>query len=145
MLTGCVLHSPDAGQTAGHGSVTGQPTMRAAPNPTAWSAYRTFYFAPAVSEISPADTSKIDDIVAYLRDRPSVDVAIDGSVTERASDSERVLGSRRAASIRRALMDRGAGVASYKIINGAYADPDHRRAGEVQVLVGSRSGAPAAP
>lgn len=117
------------------------PTMRAAADLTPWTAYRTFRFDAAAVDISPFDLPKISEIVAYLATNPSLDVGIDGTLAAAGtSAADRSLGSRRATAIRRALMDAGAGVSSYKIFVGAFAAPDRRNAGQIQVLVGPRTG-----
>lgn len=115
--------------------------MRAARDLTPWTAYRTFTFNSTAIDILPSDMPKINEIVAYLNSNPSLDIGIDSTLTvDGTSDADRSLAHRRAASVRRALMDAGAGVASYKIFLGAFADPGHRRAGQIQVLVGPRTG-----
>ncbi len=106
-----------------------------------WTAYRTFDFNSATEDVSPSDMPKVYEIVDYLRKNPSLDVAIDGTLGSRSvSEADRILGNRRAASVRRALMDAGAGIASYKIFSGSFANPERKRAGQVQVLIGPRTG-----
>ena len=117
------------------------PIMRAAPNATPWMAYRTFTFDPSSADIVDRDLVKIEEIVAHLQANPSLDVAIDGTLTvDGASVADRSLADRRASAIRRALMDTGVGVASYRLYNGAFADPRSRKPGEVQVVIGPRTG-----
>ncbi len=145
LVTACAAPRPiaqDSDSAAGSARVAdGVPTMRAAADLTPWTAYRTFTFAAATVDISPSDMAKIKEIVAYLNSNPSLDIGIDATPTaDGMSDADRSLANRRAAAVRRALMDAGAGVASYKIFLGAFADPDHRRAGQIQVLVGPRTG-----
>ncbi len=103
-----------------------------------WTAYRTFYFDTSTADISTLDMPKAYEIVAYLKDNPSFDVGID--CTRDLSETGRTLDCRRAASVRQVLMDAGAGVASYKIFTGAFADPSLRRPGQVQVFVRPRTG-----
>lgn len=144
LLTACAAPlsqdrtSPSAKLSEG----TSIPTMRAAPDVTPWTAYRTFSFNAVSADISDRDQVKIAEIVAYLNANPSLDVAVDGTLSaSEASEADRSLGERRANAVRRALMDTGQGVASYKIFNGAFANPQSRKAGEVQVVIGPRSGA----
>lgn len=106
-----------------------------------WTAYRTFTFDTANVEVSASDMPKVYEIVEHLRQNPSLDVGIDGTLGAQAvNDDDRILGNQRAAAVRRALMDAGAGIASYKIFSGAFSDPDRRRVGQVQILVGPRTG-----
>ena len=114
---------------------------RAALDSAPWTPYRTFDFDSAKVDVSISDMPKIYDIVSYLKSNPSLDVGIDETpVSERIGEAGSSLANRRAASLRRALMDAGGGVASYKIFIGAFAQPSTRRAGQIQVLVGQRSG-----
>jgi outer membrane protein OmpA-like peptidoglycan-associated protein len=140
LLSACASHdtvSPSA-RLAGAG---GMPTMRAAPDVTPWTSYRTFTFSASSIEISTSDMAKIHEIVVYLKANPSLNVAIDGTLpVEGTSDADRSLGNRRAASVRAVLMDTDAGVASYRIVNGTITNSPIRKVGEVQVLVGPRTG-----
>lgn len=114
---------------------------RADSNVTPWTAYREFDFESATVDVSIADTPKLREIVAYLESNPSLDIGIDGTLSaEGTSLADRNLSERRAASVRRALMDTGAGVASYKIMMGPFARSNRGRAGQIQVLVGPRTG-----
>lgn len=117
----------------------------AAPDIARWTAYRQFNFDAATVDVSPSDLPKLQEIVGYLANDHSLDIGIDGTLgTEGVSQADRDLNGRRAASVRRALMDTGAGVASYRIKMGPYANPDRRKAGHVQVLVGPRTSSPEA-
>lgn len=108
---------------------------------TSWTTYREFNFEPTVTDVSISDTSKLREIVAYLESNPSLDIGIDGTLgAEGISPADRSLSERRAASVRRALMDTGAGVASYKIMMGRNAQSNHARVGQIQVMVGPRTG-----
>ncbi len=111
-----------------------------------WAAYREFNFASTSAEIPTSETPKLGEIVAYVASDPSLDVRIDGnSGSDGVSQAERDLNDRRVASIRRALMDTGAGVASYKIQTGPYGAPERRRPGQILVLIGPRTGSPRSP
>jgi outer membrane protein OmpA-like peptidoglycan-associated protein len=106
-----------------------------------WAAYQTLNFDPASVEVSISDRLKLSEIVAYLESNPALDVGIDGTLgSEGSSEKDRNLSLRRTASVRLALMNAGGGVASYKIFTGAFANPDRRHPGQVQVLVGPRTG-----
>lgn len=118
----------------------------ATPDIARWTAYRQFDFDSTSVDISTSDQPKLTEIVAHLDGDSSLDVGIDGTLaTEGTSQTERDLSARRVASVRRALMDTGAGVASYKIQMGPFGDPEHRRPGQIQVLIGPRTGLPRSP
>jgi outer membrane protein OmpA-like peptidoglycan-associated protein len=122
------------------------PHALAAPDIASWAAYREFNFDSTTVDISISDVPKLREIVAHLESDPSLDVGIDGTLgTDGVSQADRNLSNRRVASVRRALMDAGAGVASYKILIGPFADSKRRRTGRIQVLVGPRMGSPKAP
>lgn len=119
----------------------GKQVARADTSPAPWTAYRAFNFEAAAVDISIADTPKLREIVAYLESNPSLDVGIDGTLAaEGGSAADRSLTNRRAAAVRRALMDTGAGVPSYKIVMGPFAQSTRERRGQIQVLVGPRTG-----
>lgn len=111
-------------------------------NIAAWTVYREFNFGLAAVDVSMSDAPKLRDIVAYLESNPSLDIAIEG--TEGISPADRDLSEARAASVRRALMDTGAGVASYKIVMEPFAQSKRGRPGQIRVLVGPRTGSPKA-
>ena len=112
---------------------------RATPDSAPWTPYRTFDFESAKVDVSISDMAKIGEIVSYLNRNPSLDIGIDQTpVSERIGEG--ILANRRATTLRQALMDAGGGVASYKIFIGAFAQPSTRRAGQIQVLVGPRTG-----
>jgi OmpA family protein len=102
-----------------------------------WTAYREFAFNRGGSNLSAAEMDRISDMAAYLARNPSLEVGIDGSMDRRFNQSDRDLSDRRANSVRDALMQ--AGVPGYKIQMGAFADPDRRREGQIQVLIKTRA------
>lgn len=118
----------------------------AVPENVPWAIYREFNFDSSSSEVSISDTPKLREIVAYVASNSTLDIGIDGTLgRDGISQAERDLSTRRAASVRRALMDTGAGIASYKIQMGPFGDPEHRRPGQIQVLIGPRTGSPQSP
>ena len=136
-----VFGSRDVVEPAGFVDAQGPPNSLAAPHIAPWAAYREFNFDSASVGISISDTPKLREIVACLESDSSLDVGIDGTLgSDGVSQADRSLSDRRAASVRRALMDSGAGVASYKILMGPFADPNRRRTGQIQVWVGPRMG-----
>jgi hypothetical protein len=94
-----------------------------------WTAYREFYFDPMGASIRPAEISRASEIAAYLVQNPSLEVAIDGTGDD--------LSTRRTASVRSALMQ--AGVPAYKIQMGAFAVPNERHDGQIEVLIKTRA------
>ena len=147
LLAACAAPDP-IGDGSGPATGSAQPidlhdrtAAPAAPDLTPWTPYRTFDFAAAKFDVSISDIPKIYEIVSYLKSNPSLDVGIDEtSASERIGEAGSSLANRRAVALRQALMDAGGGVASYKIFIGAFAEPSTRRAGQIQVLVGPRTG-----
>jgi outer membrane protein OmpA-like peptidoglycan-associated protein len=144
-VAACAAPDPIASVSSHAGGAAGlvdaAHASQTAPEIAPWSAYQTFDFDSAAVEVSISDKLKLNDIVAYLESNPSLDVGIDGTLDgEDDNETDRNLGLRRAASVRLALMNAGGGVSSYKIFTGAFADPDCGHAGQIQVLVGPRTG-----
>ena len=135
------------GDTAKSGEAAGaQIPGNARAGTTTWAVYREFNFASTSAEIPTSDTLKLREIVAYVASDHSLDVRIDGNLGSSAvSQAERELNDRRIASVRQALMDTGAGVASYKIQIGLYGVPLRRRPGQILVLIGPRTGSLRSP
>jgi outer membrane protein OmpA-like peptidoglycan-associated protein len=145
LVAACAAPDPTASHSAGPiGSVdTLGPHASAPPDIASWASYREFNFDSTSIDVSSSDTPKLREIVAYLESNPSLDIRIDGTLgAEEVSQADRNLSDRRAASVRRALMDAGAGVASYKILMGPPAESNRGHAGQIQVLIGPRAGSP---
>jgi outer membrane protein OmpA-like peptidoglycan-associated protein len=103
-----------------------------------WTAYEQFNFGGSNTQVPPSEMDTVNDIAAYLIRNPSLEVGIDGSMDHATSDrSDRRLSNKRAESVREALMQ--AGVPSNKIQMGAFADPDRRHEGQIQVLIKTRA------
>jgi outer membrane protein OmpA-like peptidoglycan-associated protein len=103
-----------------------------------WTAYREFNFDRTGSNMRVSEMDRISEIAAYLVQNPSLEVGIDGSMAPRGfSQSERDLSNLRADSVREALMQ--AGVPSYKIQMGAFADPSRLHQDQIQVLIKTRA------
>ncbi|MES1194483.1 MAG: OmpA family protein, partial [Opitutus sp.] len=98
-----------------------------------WTSYRDFNFAYNDSRISKSDDMKVASIAAYMRDNPSLSLALDGTMDPHGSDPrDQALNDRRVDAVRSALIE--AGVPSYRIKTGAYGDPLTRRDRRVEVL-----------
>jgi outer membrane protein OmpA-like peptidoglycan-associated protein len=103
-----------------------------------WTAYREFNFDRTASDMRVSEMNRISEIAAYLAQNPSLEVGIDGSMAVRGfNQGERDLSNLRADSVREALMQ--AGVPSYKIQMGAFADPSRLQQGQIQVLIKTRA------
>src|SRR4030095_14206454 len=102
-----------------------------------WASYRDFWFDSNQSNLLPSETGKVADIATYLKENPSLHVAIDGSMdprgTTRRDQGLRDLSERRVNVIRDALIH--AGVPADKIKTGAYGDDRLRRDRRVEVLI----------
>ncbi len=103
-----------------------------------WTAYREFNFDRDHANIPASEMDGISEIAAYLAENPSLEVGIDGSLdTSDSSQRQRDLSDRRANSVNDALLQ--AGVPASQIRMGAFADPDRRHQGQIQVLIKTRS------
>jgi outer membrane protein OmpA-like peptidoglycan-associated protein len=103
-----------------------------------WTAYREFWFEYNSSDIRDSQGAKINEIAAYLRDNPSLQVGIDGSMDRHGTDPrDQDLCDRRVDSIRHALLH--AGVPADRIQTGAYGDEGQRRDRRVAVLISTAS------
>ncbi len=91
-----------------------------------WSSYRDYWFDFDSSRIDPSDSGKGAEIASYLKQNPSLRLALDG-VLDNAD-----LSARRIDSVRDALI--AAGVPAYKIYTGVFGDPRLRRERRVEVL-----------
>jgi len=131
------------GQSAA-GAFTGEAGMPGAQNPLGrsqgqaadgerWSSYRDFWFDYNSFLIDVTDASKVTDIAGYLKQNPSLRLAIDGALP--AGDAD--LSDRRIDSVREALI--AAGVPAYKIYTGRFGDPLLRRERRVEVLFSTRN------
>jgi outer membrane protein OmpA-like peptidoglycan-associated protein len=99
-----------------------------------WTSYRDFWFASESARIQDSDLDQVAEIATYMKDHPSVQLGIDGSLDPRNSNGrDRELSNRRVETIRTALID--AGVPAGRITAGAYGDEDLRRDRRVEVLL----------
>lgn len=99
-----------------------------------WTSYREFVFDYNGSDIVAFDKSKVADIAGYMKQNPSLQVGIDGSMDPRGSDPrDQNLSDRRVRAIRDALIQ--AGVPASKIQTGAFGDTRLARDRRVEVLV----------
>jgi outer membrane protein OmpA-like peptidoglycan-associated protein len=103
-----------------------------------WVAYRDFWFDYGKSDIRDSQNGTAVEIAAYLKDNPSLQVGIDGSMNMHGNDPhDQDLSDRRAGAVRRALLQ--AGVPSDRIQMGAFGNEDQRRDRRVGVLISTAS------
>ena len=99
-----------------------------------WTSFREFMFEYNGADIYTVDQSKVDDIAGYMKQNPSLQVGIDGSMDSRGSDPrDQNLSDRRVSAVRNALIK--AGVPESKIQTGAFGDTRLARDRRVEVLV----------
>jgi outer membrane protein OmpA-like peptidoglycan-associated protein len=99
-----------------------------------WTSYREFVFGYDKSAMQASDATKINEIAAYLKRNPSLQVGVDGSMDPRGTDPRnQELSDRRVSAVRNALIQ--AGVPAQRIQTGAFGDEDLRRDRRVEVLI----------
>jgi outer membrane protein OmpA-like peptidoglycan-associated protein len=133
--------------TSGIAGATGPTGARGAQGPTGetgakgrvgvldrWTSYRDFWFQTDQADLSDVDMGKVSDAAVYMKNNPSLQIGIDGSLDPQNNNSaDRDLSSRRVMAIRTALMD--AGVPADKIKTGTFGDAKLRRDRRVEVLL----------
>jgi outer membrane protein OmpA-like peptidoglycan-associated protein len=83
-----------------------------------------------------SDTTKVNEIATYMKQNPSLEIGIDGSMDPRGTDPrDQNLANRRVKAVHDALVK--AGVPANKIKAGAFGDLDLRRDRRVDVLFAS--------
>jgi outer membrane protein OmpA-like peptidoglycan-associated protein len=97
-----------------------------------WVVYRDFQFANNRSDLSSSDKKTVSEIALYLKDNPSLRIAIDCSME---SPRNQTLSDQRSSAIRSALIK--AGVPSANIQIGEYGDKKSMRDNRTAVLVSS--------
>lgn len=101
---------------------------------TRWMTYREFWYAEDNATLHAADVNKIADIAAYMKQNPSVQIGIDGTMDPNGSDPRNQdLADRRVESVRSALI--AAGVQASRIKTGSFGDTRFRRDRRVELLV----------
>ncbi|MCY2930176.1 MAG: OmpA family protein [Planctomycetota bacterium] len=99
-----------------------------------WDAFRDVWFDAKVADIHDSETAKIAEVAAFLKNNPTLEAGIDGSLPARGSDPrDEGLASRRVNAIRDALIN--AGVPAEKIKTGTFGDPRLRRDRRVEILI----------
>jgi len=98
-----------------------------------WTSYREFWFGYGSADINSSEANKISEIAAYMKQNPSLEIGIDGSMDPRGTDPrDQDLSNRRVNAIRNALIK--AGVPANQIKAGAFGDVDLRHDRRVEVL-----------
>jgi peptidoglycan-associated lipoprotein len=99
-----------------------------------WTSYRDFWFDFDSADVRRSDADKATEIAAYLKQNPSLQVGIDGSMDPRGTDPRNQdLSDRRVKAVRDSLIQ--AGVPADKIKTGAFGDEKLRRDRRVEVLL----------
>jgi outer membrane protein OmpA-like peptidoglycan-associated protein len=99
-----------------------------------WTSLRDFMFEYNKADLQPSDTSKVSEIADYMKQNPSLQVGIDGSMDPRGTDPrDQNLSDRRVSAVRDALIQ--AGVPASKIQAGAFGDAQLARDRRVEVLI----------
>jgi outer membrane protein OmpA-like peptidoglycan-associated protein len=99
-----------------------------------WTPYRDFWFDYGKSDIRDSQNATVAEIAAYLKDNPSLEVGIDGSMAVNGSDPrDQELSDQRVGAVRHALLE--AGVPADRIQMGAYGNESQRRDRRVGVLI----------
>jgi outer membrane protein OmpA-like peptidoglycan-associated protein len=123
-----------AGEAGPQGAVGATGAQGAAGEVNRWTLYRDFRFENNRSELQASETKKASEIAQYLKDNPSLKIAIDGSMDPHGTDpQDRQLSDRRASAVRGELIK--AGVPANKIELGAFGDKRLARDRRVAVLV----------
>jgi outer membrane protein OmpA-like peptidoglycan-associated protein len=106
-----------------------------------WHSYREIWFNSNDSAIQDSQATTLGEIAAYLKQNPSLQLGIDGSMNPRGSDpldqGLRDLSARRVVAIRDSLIK--AGVPADKIKSGTFGDPKLRQDRRAEVLISTGS------
>lgn len=103
-----------------------------------WTSFRDFWFDFNSAAIQPSDTNKVSEIADYMKQNPSLQVGIDGSMNPRGTDPRNQdLSNRRVDAVRNALIQ--AGVPASKILTGAFGDARLTQDRRVEVLINTAS------
>jgi len=98
-----------------------------------WTSYRDYSFSYNDASIATADLDKTAGIASYMRDHPSQQLGLDGTMDPNGTDpKDQELSDRRVAAVRTNLVD--AGVPASRIKVGTFGDPAARRDRRVEVL-----------
>jgi hypothetical protein len=100
-----------------------------------WTTFRKVAFAKDSATISASEQAKIDEVAAYLKANPSLQIGLDNSADASAN---RDLANRRANAIKASLV--AAGVPRDRIQVGALGDPSAQRQQVVEVLFSTGDG-----
>ena len=99
---------------------------------TRWTLYRDFQFANNRSELSSSDNDKVLGVARYIKENPSLRIAIDCS---KDAPGNKDLSDKRCSAIRNALIE--AGVPSDSIQVGEYGDKKLMHDSQIALLVSS--------
>ena len=123
----------NTGSTGSAGSKGSQGDKGVAGIVGQWTSYREYNFAYNDARVASADSVKTAGIAAYMKDNPSLQLGLDGTMAPNGSDpKDQDLRDRRVEAVRSHLVD--AGVPSSRIKVGSFGDPATRSDRRVEVL-----------
>jgi len=101
-----------------------------------WTSYREFWFLYNDASIQDSERAKLTEIATYLRQNPSLQICVDGSMDPRGTDPRNTeLSDRRVKNLCDALIKEG--VSANRIVTGSVGDTELRRDRRVEVLIAS--------
>jgi outer membrane protein OmpA-like peptidoglycan-associated protein len=99
-----------------------------------WTSFRDFWFDFNRADLQTSELNKVTEVATYMKQNPSLQVGIDGSVAPNGADPRNQdLSDRRVSAVRDALIQ--AGVPASKIQTGAFGDAQLTRDRRVEVLI----------
>jgi outer membrane protein OmpA-like peptidoglycan-associated protein len=123
-----------SGPAGVQGSVGSMGRQGAAGVVDRWTSYRDFDFEYDRADMRNSDATKVSEIATYMKQNPSLQVGIDGSMDPRGTDPRnQQLSDRRVDTVRTALIN--AGVPASRIKTGAFGDTSLTKDRRVEVLI----------
>jgi outer membrane protein OmpA-like peptidoglycan-associated protein len=99
-----------------------------------WTSFRDFWFDFNKADLQTSEMSKVSEVASYMKQNPSLQVGIDGSMDQSGADPRNQdLSDRRISAVRDALIQ--AGVPASKIQTGTFGDAQSTRDRRVEVLI----------
>jgi outer membrane protein OmpA-like peptidoglycan-associated protein len=138
MPSGAVGATGPTGATGPQGNVGATGAQGIVGAVHVWTLVRDIRFDYNQAYLNDSEMQKVREIAQYLRENPSLTLAIDGTMDPRGTDPRNQdLNNRRVMAVSNALIQ--AGVSSSKIVTGAYGDKRLLQDRRVAVLARSDS------